>query len=179
MDFLTISPRPSLRAITVLAIVLHTAAAQEQLITRAEYAEAWRAAKDYTMAVAEAMPAEGYSFTPTPDQFSFAVQMIHIAHANYAWFTKVLGEPRTIEEPKSEEKPEVLRYLGETFDHCIAAIERMTPEQLSKPAAGVPNRPSGSTRDALLNMYMHTAHHRGQAIVYLRLKGVTPPQYRY
>jgi uncharacterized damage-inducible protein DinB len=43
----------------------------------------------------------------------------------------------------------------------------------------VPNRPNASSRDALLNMYMHTAHHRGQAIIYLRLKGVEPPQYRY
>jgi uncharacterized damage-inducible protein DinB len=34
-------------------------------------------------------------------------------------------------------------------------------------------------RDALLNMYMHTAHHRGQAIIYLRLKGATPPEYSY
>lgn len=179
MNVPTISFRRWLPAIALFAILVQAAAAQEPLITRSEYAESWRAAKEYTMAVAEAMPAESYSFKPTPDQFTFAVQMIHIAHANYAWFTNVLDEPRTIEEPASEEKPEVLRYLGETFDYCIAATKRMPHDLLSKPAAGVPNRPNGSTRDALLNMYMHTAHHRGQAIVYLRLKGVTPPRYRY
>ena len=25
--------------------------------------------------------------------------------------------------------------------------------------------------------FTHTAHHRGQAVVYLRLKGITPPDY--
>lgn len=179
MNFPRIAPGPRLAPIAVLAILPLTVWAQEPLITRGEYAAAWRASKDYTMAVAEAMPADGYGFKPTADQFTFAVQMIHIAHANYAWFTKVLDERQEIEEPETETKPEVLRYLGETFDYCIAAIERMSPEQLSRPGAGVPNRPAGSTRDALLNMYMHTAHHRGQAIVYLRLKGVTPPPYRY
>ncbi len=179
MNSLLISPKLWLATITLFAILPLTASAQEPLVTRGEYAEAWRASKDYTMDVAAAMPAEGYGFKPTPDQFTFAVQMIHIAHANYAWFTKVMDEPQTIVEPASEEKSEVLRYLGESFDYCIAAIERMSPEQLSKPAVGVPNRPGGSTRDALLNMYMHTAHHRGQAIIYLRLKEVTPPRYRY
>lgn len=62
---------------------------------------------------------------------------------------------------------------------CITALERITPEQFGQPASEVPNRPNGSVRDALLNMYMHVAHHRGQAIVYLRLKGIKPPEYRY
>jgi len=171
-------PSSVLRLAALLAASL-PAAAQDAAVTRTEYVEAWQASKAYTLAVAKAMPDESYGFQPTPDQFTFAVQMIHIAHANYAWFTRVLGEPRTIADPKSEAKADVLPYLEATFDYCIAALERITPEQLSRAAPGVPNRPNGSGRDALLNMYMHIGHHRGQAIIYLRLKGVTPPEYRY
>jgi uncharacterized damage-inducible protein DinB len=167
------------RLATLLAVSLPAAWAQDAAVNRMEYIEAWKAAKAYTLAVAQAMPAESYDFQPTPDQFTFAVQMIHLAHANYAWFTKVLGEARTIADPKSEDKADVVPYVAATFDYCIASLERITPEQLSRAASGVPNRPNASGRDALLNMYMHTAHHRGQAITYLRLKGATPPQYSY
>ena len=31
----------------------------------------------------------------------------------------------------------------------------------------------------LVRRVAHTAHHRGQAIVYLRLKGIEPPKYRF
>jgi uncharacterized damage-inducible protein DinB len=33
-------------------------------------------------------------------------------------------------------------------------------------------------RDILLAMYIHVAHHRGQAEIYLRDKGIRPPGYR-
>ena len=32
-------------------------------------------------------------------------------------------------------------------------------------------------REILLALYVHMAHHRGQAEVYLRIKGVAPPPY--
>lgn len=172
-------PSIAFRLAALLAVSVHAAWAQDYAVTKTEYVEAWKASKDYTLAVAQAMPAESYSFRPTPDQFTFAVQMLHLAHANYAWFTKVLAAPRSIADPKLEEKEDVLPYLEATFDYCIDALQRMTPEQLGRAASGVPNRPNGSTRDALLNMYMHTAHHRGQAIIYLRLKGIAPPEYRF
>lgn len=38
-------------------------------------------------------------------------------------------------------------------------------------------RPSISVRQVLDTARDHLAHHRGQAIVYLRLKGVEPPLY--
>jgi len=172
-------PNIAVRLAVLLAVSLPAINAQDSAVTRAEYVEAWKASKAYTLAVAEAMPADGYDFRPTAGQFTFAVQMIHIAHANYAWFTKVLDEPRSIADPNSEQKTDVLPYLEATFDYCIAAIERITPGQLTRAASGVPNRANGTGRDALLNMYMHTAHHRGQAIIYLRLKGMTPPRYTY
>ena len=33
-------------------------------------------------------------------------------------------------------------------------------------------------RDVLLAMYIHVAHHRGQAEIYLRDKGIKPPAYK-
>jgi uncharacterized damage-inducible protein DinB len=54
-------------------------------------------------------------------------------------------------------------------------IPNLTEEQLGK----VHNSPDGRLpgREVLLAMYVHVAHHRGQAEVYLRDKGIKPPSY--
>jgi uncharacterized damage-inducible protein DinB len=31
----------------------------------------------------------------------------------------------------------------------------------------------------ILNMFVHTAHHRGQCEVYLRAEGIKPPDYTF
>ena len=45
---------------------------------------------------------------------------------------------------------------------------------------GTHNSPDGrlSGREVLLAMYIHVAHHRGQAETYLRNLGIRPPSYR-
>ena len=52
----------------------------------------------------------------------------------------------------------------------------MTEAQL----CAVHNSPDGKLpgRDVLLAMYVHVAHHRGQAEIYLRDNGIKPPSYR-
>ena len=167
------------KTIPLFLILASAGLAQSVPVTMSEFRQSWKNTKSYTLAVAEAMPAESYGFKPTPDEMSFAEQMIHIAHANYAWFSGVLGEKRSIADPKNGDKATVIAYLRDTFDYCIAALDRIAPAQLNQTLRGVGDRESGSGRDALLNMYMHVAHHRGQTIVYLRLKGIAPPAYRY
>jgi uncharacterized damage-inducible protein DinB len=166
-------------AIRLLVFMTSTPFARKTAVTMSEFVQSWKNTKAYTIEVAEAMPAESYGFRPALEEFNFARQMIHIAYANYAWFVGVMGESTEIADFASEDKPAVLAYLRDTFDFCIAALDRITPEQLDKTMPSVGGRKSGSGRDALLNMYMHVAHHRGQAIVYLRLNGIKPPEYRY
>lgn len=68
--------------------------------------------------------------------------------------------------------------LMQSFDFVIDSIPKMSPEQLDR----VLNvdwrwRPEARGRVMMLNMFTHVAHHRAQAEVYLRLKGITPPVY--
>ena len=42
----------------------------------------WKTSGEFTLAVAEAMPAESYNFRPNPDEMSFGQVMAHIAVAN-------------------------------------------------------------------------------------------------
>lgn len=54
-------------------------------------------------------------------------------------------------------------------------IDSLSDEQLGKSH----NSPDGFLpgREVLLAMYIHVAHHRGQAEIYLRDKGIRPPGY--
>src|SRR5258708_7018331 len=167
------------KELPLFLMLASTGVAQKVPVTMSEFVQSWKNTKAYTLAVAEAMPAESYGFKPTAEEMSFAGQMIHLSHANYAWFTGVLGEKRAIADTQKDDKTTVIAYLRDTFDYCVTALDRITPEQLNQTAPGVGGRKSGSGRDALLNMYMHVAHHRGQAIGYLRLKGITPPEDHY
>ena len=168
------------KTLPLVLLALMPVSAQQAAVTMAEFSQSWKNTRAYTLAVADAMPAEFYGFKPAPPEMTFARQMIHLAEANYSWFTIVMGEKETLPQPTSEDKATVMKYLRDTFDYCIAALDRITPAELDRRVAHPGGREAGgSGRDALLNMYMHVAHHRAQAIVYLRLKGITPPEYVY
>ncbi|MGZ4835457.1 MAG: DinB family protein [Terriglobales bacterium] len=73
---------------------------------------------------------------------------------------------------------------------CTAAALRKTIRNFFQPPSSIPtltdaqlaathNSPDGrlSGREVLLAVYIHVAHHRGQAEIYLRDKGIKPPRY--
>jgi uncharacterized damage-inducible protein DinB len=73
------------------------------------------------------------------------------------------------------DKESAVRFLKETFDFCNSAVASVTLEQLDK-IAGPPAR-NLTGYEWLWSYFTHTAHHRGQAEVYLRVKGIKPPTY--
>ena len=53
----------------------------------------------------------------------------------------------------------------------------MTPEKLDNVQGPANRKLTGF--EWLWGYFTHTAHHRGQAEVYLRVKGIKPPDYRF
>ena len=127
-----------------------------------------------SVAVAEAMPAEKYSFRPDPGSMTFAELLSHIATTNYQ-FCASLKDESTPKLPSPSDKAGVVKFLSDSFAYCSAIVPYLTPEQL----ATSHNSPDGHLpgRDVLLAMYIHVAHHRGQAEIYLRDNGIKPPAY--
>jgi uncharacterized damage-inducible protein DinB len=70
----------------------------------------------------------------------------------------------------------VVKFLSDSFDYCAAVIPNLTDAQLGQSHNSPDGRLPG--REVLLAMYVHIAHHRGQAEIYLRDKGIKPPPYR-
>ena len=141
----------------------------------AEYGEHFAALSTLSVAVAQAMPAEKYSFRPHPESMDFGQLMSHIATTNYQ-FCAGLKDSDPPALPSPTDKDAVVKFLSDSFGYCCAVIPNLTEEQLNMPH----NSPDGRLlgREILLAMYIHVAHHRGQAEIYLRDKGIRPPSYR-
>ena len=102
--------------------------------------------------------------------------MVHIASANYGFCAGLKDtDPPSRPSPSATEKDATVKLLSDSFDYCAGIIPNLTEEQLAK----VHNSPDGRLpgRDVLLALYIHVAHHRGQAEIYLRDKGIRPPSY--
>jgi hypothetical protein len=144
----------------------------------------WKVTGDFTIAVAKLMPADQYGFRPVPVELSFGQLMAQIAVANVGACATASGTARPTVPPNlaaalKDEKIDVdkdaaVKYLSDTFDFCNQAVASMTPEKLEAVVGGT-RKMSGF--EWLWAYFTHTAHHRGQAEVYLRIKGIKPPDY--
>jgi hypothetical protein len=169
-----------------LAIVLAIAIpAIAQTTVKDSLAKHWKVTGDFTLAVAKLMPAEDYGFRPVPEELSFSQVMIQVAGANISACANASGMPRpaipakisqAVREEKTEvDKGSVIQFLTDSFDFCNQAVASMTPEKLD--AVVGPGNRKMTGFEWLWAYFTHTAHHRGQAEVYLRVKGIKPPDY--
>ncbi len=145
----------------------------------AESALKWDRAAAYTLEVARAMPAEDYGFRAAPEEMTFGQQLDHLAQ-NMAWLAgdhlaaaKFSHPLATKKDRTPAETVEVLTAALAYAREAIAATTAGTLGEKKKFFAG-----PMSKRQIIALMHDHQTHHRGQLIVYLRLKGIKPPAYR-
>ena len=152
---------------------------------KAIFAKHWQVSKEFTLAVAEAMPAEDYGFKPQPEELSFGQLMVHIATQNSescadATGTKPLPSmpPYDADSVPVMDKQNAIKLLTVSYDTCARALEAMPSEGWNKEVYKFQGQPV-LANEALWYTFTNTAHHRGQAEVYLRLKKITPPKWRF
>ncbi|HUC30556.1 MAG TPA: DinB family protein [Candidatus Acidoferrum sp.] len=142
-----------------------------------EYAGHFGALSKLSVAVAETMPADQYSFRPHPESMTFGELMVHIASTNYAFCAGLKdSQPPAEASSTPSDKNAVVKLLSGSFEYCSPIISGLTEEQLTRHHDSPDGRLPG--REVLLAMYVHVAHHRGQAEIYLRDKGIRPPAYQ-
>ena len=168
--------RPLLVAITLMSFsVFATGGPPIPSNVAGEYAKHFAALSGLSVAVAQAMPPDQYGFRPHPDSMDFGQLMSHIAITNYQ-FCAGLKDAQTPALPSPTDKDGVVKFLSDSFAYCTDVISNLTDAQLT----AAHDSPDGHLpgREVLLAMYVHVAHHRGQAEIYLRDKGIKPPSYR-
>jgi uncharacterized damage-inducible protein DinB len=141
-----------------------------------DYSQHLSALGKLSVAVAEAMPPGQYAFRPDPGSMTFGELMSHVAATNYQ-FCAGLRDTHAPNTPSPTDKDDIVKFLSNSFDYCSSVIPNLTEDQVSKAHDSPDGRMPG--REVLLALYVHVAHHRGQAEVYLRDKGITPPSYRF
>lgn len=151
------------------AFAAHSAYHQELL-------KHWQVSKEFTLAVADLMPAASYDFKPNAEEMSFGELMVHIGDANTRNFALVSGT-QAVAKPAKTDKEAAMKFLAESFDHCIRSLENLAENKLD--AMSGPEGRQLTGRERLWSYFTHTAHHRGQAEVYLRVKNIKPPAYRF
>jgi uncharacterized damage-inducible protein DinB len=165
-------------SLTLAALITLFAIGTAAASPAGEYAQHFEPLAKLSVAVAQAMPADQYSFRPHPESMTFGQLMLHIASTNYSFCAGLKdSDPPTTASPSDTDKDGVMKLLSGSFDYCSSIIPTLTDEQLGK----YHNSPDGRLlgREVFLAMYVHVAHHRGQAEIYLRDKGIKPPSYVY
>ena len=81
-------------------------------------------------------------------------------------------------KPEKFDKPTVMKLAGESFDYCSEIITPLSDDQLNE-LRGPEGRPQVTVRELTEGVMVHMAHHRGQVEVYLRLKNIKPPTYKF
>lgn len=128
--------------------------------------------------LAEAIPAEKYTWRPAPDVRSFAEVFLHVAAANYNLY-KLVGTPPPAGfdvkgfEKSATDKTKVIATLKDSFAHAKKAITAMPDANLDKSLDWFGGK--NTQRGILLFIVRHAAEHLGQSIAYARFISVVPP----
>lgn len=129
------------------------------------------------IAAAELLPAEKYSFHPTPEQMTFGKLIAHIAQTNEA-LCSAIGSTDLKEMPKLAEtdgKDALVAAVKQSFEHCTAALDKTTDAQLGEQVS-LFGKPTGESRAfAMVTIAADWADHYSTAASYLRQNGILPP----
>jgi uncharacterized damage-inducible protein DinB len=123
---------------------------------------------------ADEMPADKYSYKPTPDQMTFGHLMMHVAEANYAFCAAAGGEqPKEMKMSETDSKEALSKAVKDSFAYCEQVLAKADDSTLGQSVTlfGKP-----ATRGAaLIRLATNWGDHYSAAAMYLRLNNLLPP----
>ncbi len=148
----------------------------------AEVQRSYAAVKANILKAVNNMPADAYSYKPTPDIRTFARVVNHVSEAQAhscgaasgaaAGATTAAGAPISVPS-EAAGKAAIVAALQTSFAACDAAFAALTDTNLSDMLA------AGPTRRSRIGLLWGTVSHDNEQYatlaLYMRLKGFTPP----
>lgn len=162
-------------SVLLVAVLPCIAAAQTAPVADAFKQNAKNAAKNL-IAAAEEMPADKYSYAPTPHQMSFAHVVTHLIEGNDYLCGKIGGvtAPKRSKIDTTAGKEALVARLKETFQFCDQAFASLDDSKLNEQIPFFGGKPY--TRAAVMTITTGDwADHYSQSAIYLRLNGLLPP----
>jgi uncharacterized damage-inducible protein DinB len=136
----------------------------------------WNSVKRFVAASAEKMPAEQYSFRPTPEVRTFGELIGHLANEHYLLCSPLKGEVNPmakVDFEKTTAKADLVKAITDSNAYCDAAYAAAKDEPKTVTSFSETRRDT-PFRVMLLNV-THDNEHYGNIITYLRIKGIVPP----
>ncbi|MGM0546627.1 MAG: DinB family protein [Bacteroidota bacterium] len=130
------------------------------------------------LSLAEAMPADKYSWRPEDGVMSVEEVYTHIARYNYYYLEENLDIPAPddvdVENMESiTGKENVLKVLEASIDHVKESMNEMDDSKLQEETELYGNTVNGQA--VLMQLITHKSEHVGQSIAYARMNGIVPP----
>ncbi len=127
------------------------------------------------IAAAEEMPADKYSYHPTPDQWTFGKLVSHVAQSNGGLCAALSGTaaPATLQVSETAAKDDLVAALKASFDFCGPVLDGLTDAKLGETVT-VFHRTMPRAMTLVL-LPADLADHYSQMAGYLRLNGMLPP----
>jgi hypothetical protein len=127
------------------------------------------------IAAVEEMPADKFSYSPTPAQITFGHMVEHMTMSNIELCSKAGSMPPPPMHPAPEnDKEKLLAGLTRSFMFCEAALNRVDDSKLGDPVELHGGR-QGTVASALFALTNDWADHYSAAAMYLRLNSLLPP----
>ena len=144
-------------------------------VESAEFLTRWASSERYTLEVLDKMPESGIQFKVDSSAMSFGEQIAHIGKTITMLSKNFLKAPSfTFQiDPANASKEQLKEYISACYQYSVETINQLSTEDLEEiiPVMGT----DVNRRQVMALMMDHTSHHRGSAIVYLRMYGIDPP----
>lgn len=142
----------------------------------------WQRNRATVLKYIDAMPDSATGFRPTPGVRTFAQQFDHIVSTNLDVAAIALRGLKAAPQLGDSgvylhDKAALRRYADTTYAYLLSALKQATAAQLRRPVALYGQPPQAAGRLASLS-FEHAVWTLGQLVPYLRLNGVTPPEYQ-
>jgi uncharacterized damage-inducible protein DinB len=164
--------------LVIMVLIMGSNSLKAQTYFLDQFPDVWQRNMDYSRALAEAMPANLYNYRPTPEAMSFGDQLLHIA-SNISYLTAIVnGEKRSFyekEDRSSLDKDSIIEILDAANKYVLELIKKTEQSQLDEEIVFANENMTKENIFYLLRG--HQTHHRGQALIYLRLNGIATPAY--
>jgi hypothetical protein len=127
-------------------------------------------------AAADEMPADKYSYSPTPDQITFGHLVVHITNFNNLMCSKISGTaaPDAPKLADTDPKDKLVPALKASFDYCTQALAKVDDSNLGESLTIFGDRKM-SKAGAMMIYAASFSDHYGMAAMYLRLNKLLPP----
>jgi len=129
-------------------------------------------------ALAEAVPADKYTWRPSADSRSFAEVFLHVAGERYQILNLMGANPpagfngKTYEKSTTD-KARIIEELNKSWAFSKDAITGMTNADFARPIPKL--GPQANAGDVVYILVADAHEHLGQLIAYARMNGIVPP----